>query len=65
MSPEEIEIEKEIINNLTHEELCRIWRFAPPSHPYFRKELPLFKYFNERYKKMGGMTSEMSKRIGW
>jgi hypothetical protein len=27
--------------------------------------LPLFEYFNKRFKELGGFTPEISKKIGW
>jgi len=42
-----------------------LMRFAPSGHPVFRNDLPLWEYFNDRFKKLGGMTTEVSKQIGW
>jgi hypothetical protein len=58
-----IKIEKEI-NSLTHEQMAHLWRFAPSGHKYFDKRLPFFEIFKKRFDKLGGMTSEISKRIG-
>lgn len=53
------------IDHLTHEEMCRFWRFAPPGHPYFNAEIPeVPAHFIKRFKAFGGMTPEMSKLIG-
>lgn len=52
------------IDALPHEELARLWRFARVGHPYF--SVPqLFARFEERFRLFGGMTPELSKRIGW
>jgi len=57
------EIDK--INNMTHMEMCRLWRFAPSGHPYFDKTLPYFKIFKNRlYNHFNGFTPEISKSIG-
>jgi hypothetical protein len=65
MSPEQIEIAKKEIDNMTHYQMVSLWRFAKVGHPYFRCDLPLYAYFKERFDKLGGMTSEISKQLGW
>ena len=65
MSPEDIEREKRNINLMSQEQMAELWRFAPPGHPYFDRRYPLFELFNERFQKLGGMTTEISKKIGW
>lgn len=59
----EQEIEKEI-NSLSHYEMCRLSRFAPVGHKYFDKSKPYWKYFEKRFKELGGFTPEISKRLG-
>jgi hypothetical protein len=46
---------------MSQEEMARLWRFAPSGHPVFSNDLPLFGRFEE----LGGMTPEISKKIGW
>lgn len=58
-----LEIEK--INNMSHLEMARMWRFSPPGHPYFDNSKPFFKVFKERFDKFGGFTVNISKEIGW
>ena len=54
------------INNMTHYELCKLWRFASSGHPYFDKTLPYFEVFEDRlFKHFGGFTPAISKSIGW
>jgi hypothetical protein len=54
------------INQMGHEEMCSLWRFAKVGHPYFDKTLPYVKVFEERlFKHFGGFTPEISKSIGW
>ena len=65
MTDEEIEQHKQTIDALSHMEMARLWRFAPAGHPYFNNTLPLFDYFQARFRKLGGMTPVISKRIGW
>jgi len=56
--------QKKDIDNMTHEEMCRLYRFAPIGHPYFAMNTEAYRYFSEKFRKFGGMTSEMSKKIG-
>ena len=65
MNEEQIEKAKKEIDNMTHEEMARLRRFAPAGHPYFRLDLPLAEYFSKRFKELGGMTPGISKKIGW
>lgn len=60
----EQQIKKEI-DALTHEEMCRLARFAPSGHKYFNKTQPYYKYFKERFEKLGGFTPTISKKLGW
>lgn len=55
----------EEINKMSHEEMTHLWRFAPSGHPYFDKTKPYLQIFEKRFKEFGGMTSEISKKIGW
>lgn len=57
---------KEEINNLTHLQMAKLWRFHPAGHPYFRSDcLVLFDHFNKRFQSYGGMTPHISKLLGW
>ena len=54
------------INTMSHLEMGRAWRFYPSGHPYFNIEFPeLVSAFNERWNELGGMTTAISKAIGW
>jgi hypothetical protein len=57
------EIEK--INQLTHVEMARLYRFSPLGHPWFDQYQPFYEVFIKRFKELGGMTPEISKKIGW
>ena len=46
-------------------EMAHLLRFAPAGHPYFDNRLPYYKIFQNRFQELGGMTVEISKRIGW
>jgi hypothetical protein len=56
------ETEIEAINKMTHEEMAKLWRFGSSDHPYFRDGL--FDIFKSRFDELGGMTPEISKKIG-
>ena len=65
MTDKEIQDWKDKIDGMDHAAMASLWRFAPSGHPCFDNRLPLFKYFQERFKKLGGMTTAVSKSIGW
>jgi hypothetical protein len=46
-------------------EMARLYRFAPAGHPWFDSTKPYYKYFERRFKQLGGMTPAVSKEIGW
>lgn len=46
-------------------EMARLLRFAPAGHPAFVTGTPEAGAFDRRFKDLGGMTPEISKRIGW
>lgn len=54
------------INKMNHLEMAYLKRFAPSGHIYFSSLYPeLINEFKERFEAFGGMTSEISKQIGW
>ena len=61
--PMQKEIEK--INNMSHTDMAKLWRFAPVGHPYFDDRLPYHKIFFDRFNELGGFTPKISKEIGW
>ena len=64
MTPEEIKHWTQVIDGLTHEMLVRYLRFLPPGHPIFVTD-ELVKHFNQRLDSFGGITSMLSKTVGW
>jgi len=53
------------INNMSHFEMCRLWRFAPPGHEYFDKTKHYYAVFRDRlFEHFGGFTPEISKSLG-
>ena len=53
------------INEMSHEEMCNLWRFGGCGHPFFIKNSTLNDVFMKRFQSFGGMTPSMSKKIGW
>lgn len=64
MGPEELKEWEDKIDAMTHEEMARLWRFAPGDHPCFKEPL-LYRRYKKRYDEFGGMTTALSKKIGW
>ncbi len=58
MTPEQ----KQEIDSMTQEDLCRRWRFAPVGDPLFQGDTG--DYFSKRLKEMGGFTPTISKNLG-
>lgn len=59
--PEEL---KNQIDQMTHLELCRKWRFADAGDPLLQGEAG--DYFKHRlFGDLGGFTPAISKAIGW
>jgi len=55
---------KEEIDNLSHYEMCQIWRFSKSGNPYLSGEVG--QYFKDRlFEHFGGFTPEISKSLGW
>ena len=54
---------KQSIDGMSQMGMASLWRYAPPGHPFFRHDLPLFDYFQARFKSFGGMTPQVSKAI--
>lgn len=65
MTDKEIQEWKDKIDKMSHEQMASLWRFAPAGHPIFNSTLPLFEYFDKRFKELGNITPEISKKIGW
>lgn len=61
----EIEVCRNNVSKMSHEEMCRIYRFARSGSPYFDSTKPFNAIFMARFNAFGGMTPEMSKKIGW
>jgi len=64
MNENEIEKWKKNINEMSREDMCRLWRFASAGHPIFDRTLPLFDIFKAKFDELGGFSPEISKRIG-
>lgn len=51
------------IEVMSHEELARLWRFAPVGDPLMQESCGA--RVEERLKEFGGIPPELSKRLGW
>lgn len=52
------------INEMSHFDMCSLWRFAPSGHPYFDSTLPYAEVFKVRlFGHFGGFTPEISKAL--
>jgi hypothetical protein len=65
LTTDEINAWRVRIDSWDQRECARQLRFAPAGCPVFRSDLPLYEYFDQRFRKLGGMTPEISKEIGW
>ncbi len=64
MTDEQIAEWKKKIDNMSREEMCRLWRFAPSGHPCFITGTKVTEYFKARFDSLGGFSPGISKRIG-
>jgi hypothetical protein len=54
------------IDNLTHIEMFRMWRFGTGNPAFFDSTNPISQYFSDRlWLHFGGFSPEISKQIGW
>ena len=60
----EIDNQLKRIEEMSHVEMCRHYRFAPLGDIIFCN-FDLYTAFDARFRSFGGMTSAMSKQIGW
>lgn len=68
MSEKEITFQqlKDEIDQLSHYEMCKMWRMGTGRPEYFDRTNPASQYFQDRlFKHFGGFTPEISKQIGW
>jgi len=66
MTKEEITRAKKDIDAMSQMQMAHLHRFAPSGHPYFdNTNRDLSDYFQEKFKEKGGMTTAISKAIGW
>lgn len=59
-----LEEEKAKIDNMTHYDCMRLWRFGASELPVFQNK-ELFDYFMARFNNLGGFTPGISKAVGW
>ena len=65
LTDREIERWKSRLLRMDRLPMARLYRFAPVGHPVFRRDMTLNTIFNQRFKQLGGMSSEVSQQIGW
>ena len=65
LTEEDLQEWEEKIKFMSHFEMARMWRFSPSGHPVFSSQYRLFKQFEEKFNELGGMTTAISKRLGW
>ena len=66
MTEEQIKKSKENINSMSQLDMATLYRRAPSGHPYFDiSNGDLSDYFERKFKEKGGMTSSISKQVGW
>jgi len=53
------------IEGMTRVEMARLMRFAPSGHPFFITGSEEWEKFSKRFASLGGMSTEISKEIGW
>jgi hypothetical protein len=56
---------KEKIEAMSQMEMAKLYRFAPAGHPVFDSGNDLYDFFIDSFKRKGGITSEISKTLGW
>ncbi len=61
---EDLEKIKQEIDELSQYDMAKIYRFSPSGSVYFNAP-EISNYFMRRFKKLGGFTPEISKKIGW
>lgn len=52
------------IENLSHYEMVVLWRFSRSGHPFFEEGAPETNAFVKRLEELGGITPEISKKVG-
>jgi hypothetical protein len=55
----------EKIHNMSQIQMARLFRHAISGHKYFDNTKPYNMVFQDRFQELGGMTSAISKKIGW
>lgn len=66
LTENEIAVWKTRIDAMSQVDMASLRRFAPAGHPVFdRHNGDLSEYFEKSFKSKGGMTPDISKRLGW
>lgn len=66
LSEAELQDWEQKIDRMGHREMACLYRFAKAGHPCFRRDVPrLYSRFMARFNRFGGITTAISKQIGW
>lgn len=65
LTESEIATWKTRIDAMDARDCLELQRLAPSGHPVFRSDLPIYEYFQSHFNKLGGITPELSKSVGW
>ena len=55
--------QKKRIDSMSQYEMARMWRFSKSGEPLLQGDTG--EYFSKVFSEKGGMTPEISKRLGW
>jgi len=53
------------IDKRSHEEMLRLWRFAPVGHVYFDSKKHYAEHFLNIFNAFGAFNPTISKKVGW
>jgi hypothetical protein len=62
---EEVQSAINDVNNMTHYELARLWRFGTSDHLYIKTPAIFDAVMNRLFEHFGGITPSISKQVGW
>ena len=53
------------IAEMTRYQVCQLWRFGLPGHPFMGGDAILTEAFTKRFNDLGGFSPEISKQLGF
>jgi len=57
------DIQRDQIDNMSHLEMCRVWRLGTSGDPLTTG--PLRDYLSKRLQSFGGFTPDINRQLGW